>query len=181
MHKRDKLFLILFPAGIVLCVLIVLAIKLSADLEKKRWADMPAIPVTFDTIASHKGDKVSIEGEILVGSGFPGVNECGCDECNNIEEYRNCYRLELTSVDYDPTHPRVCLDMYDTTQDKKEPNHFYLPMFFDDPGQFRIYTNDGQELTKGDPIRVIGFVCDVLEGNDIVRVYMCVMAIETVE
>ncbi|MHC1740367.1 MAG: hypothetical protein AB9897_04575 [Anaerolineaceae bacterium] len=181
MHKRDKLFLILFPTGIVLCVLIVLAIKLSADLEEKRWADIPAISVTFDTIASHEGDKVSIEGKILVGSGVSEVDECGCDECNNIEKYRSCYRLDLTSVgDYDPTEPRVSLDMYNTTQDKREPNHFYLPIFFD-PGEFRIYTNDGQELTEDDPIRVIGFVCDVLEGNGIVRVYMCVMTIEAAE
>jgi hypothetical protein len=180
MHKRDKLFLILFPTGIVLCVLVVLAIKLSADLEEKRWADMPAIPVTFDTIASHEGDKVSIEGEIMVGSGVSEVEECGCDECNNIDEYRSCFSLDLTSVDYDPTDPWVYLDMYDTTQDNREPNHFYLPMFFD-PGEFRIYTNDGQELTEDDPIRVIGFVCDVSEYNGIVSVYMCVMAIEAVK
>ncbi len=180
MHKRDKLFIILFPTSIVLCVVIVLAIKLSADLEEKRWADMPAIPVTFDTIASHEGDKVSIEGEISVGSGVSEVGECGCEECNNIEKYRSCFRLDLTSVDYDPADPQVHLDMYDTTQDKREPNHFYLPMFFD-PGEFRIYTNDGQELTEDDPIRVIGFVCDVFESNDMVYVYMCVMAIEAVK
>jgi hypothetical protein len=58
--------------------------------------------------------------------------------------------------------------------------NFYLPWFFD-PGEFRIYTNDGQELTEDDPIRVIGFVCEVFESNDMVYVYMCVMAIEAVK
>jgi hypothetical protein len=180
MHKRDKLILILFPTGVVLCVLIVLAIKLSADLEKKRWADMPAIPVTFDTIASHLGDKVSIEGKILVGSGFAGTNECGCEECDNIKEIGVCYHLPLVPLVYDSADPWVILSMYESRQ-ANEPNTFDLPMFFYDPSEFRIYTNNGQELTHDDPIRVIGFVCDILEGNDIVRVYMCVMAIEAAE
>jgi hypothetical protein len=180
MHPRDKLFLILFPTSIVLCALIVLAIKLSADLEKKRWADMRAIPVTFDTIASHEGDKVSIEGKILVGSGFAGTNECGCEECDNTQDIGVCYHLPLVPLVYDSTHPWVILSMYESRQ-ANEPNTFDLPMFFSDPSEFRIYTNDGQELTHDDPIRVIGFVCDVLEYNDKVDVYMCVKAIEPVE
>lgn len=176
MHPRDKLFLILFLVSIVLCALFVIAIKLN----ERRVAQTPAIPVTFDTIASHEGEKVSIEGEIVVGSGVSGSHECGCDLCKiNNDTYGSCYRLDLVSVgDYDPTETQVSIYMYDTTQ--REPNHFSLSIYFE-PGEFRIYTNSGQELTEDDPIRVIGFVCSVYEGNGYVYVDMCVKAIEAVE
>jgi hypothetical protein len=179
MHPRDKLFLILFPVSIVLCALFFIAIKLN----ERRVAQTPAIPVTFDTIASHKGEKVSIEGRIVIGATVSGSNECGCDLCKiNNDTYRSCFRLRLLSAgDYDPTRPVVYIYMYDTTEDKREPNHFSLSMYYE-KGEFRVYTNNGQEFTEDDPIRVIGFVCSVLEGNDgVVHVDMCVKAIEAVE
>jgi len=190
MTTKDKLVLIL-ALGFVVCLgLAVIYAIVSSNLEEKRLADMPVIPVTFDTIASHKGEKVSIEGEVLLGLGVPEVENCGCELCEYPEELSSCYRLTLTSLNYDPTLPFVEFDLLGTTLQKKQPNHFYLPYFFE-AGDFRIYTNNGQELTEEDPIRVVGFVCKVLDEGETfeaggiehssTEVYMCVIRIEAVK
>ena len=180
MTTKDKLLLFLIFGGLLLCVLVVAGSLISNNLEEKRLAEMPAIPVTFETIASHVGDKVSVVGEIIVESGYRSVEECGCDECNNREKYGSCYSLWLSSLDYDPDLPDINFYLYETTLEAKEPNHFYLPMSYQS-SDFRIYTYDGQELTEDDPIRLIGFVCFVDEGEIATDVYMCDIRLAAVD
>lgn len=151
-------FFIIFPV-VCLGALFVL-------LDLNSWLPArPSLPVTFDTIANHEGDRVSIDGRFRLG-GIAITPNCGCGG--------SCADLEFVPWgDSSPVTVLVALDITYT----QEPNHFYLPDFYTDE-DFKIYTNEGQELGYLDVIRVIGTVRMVGQVNGSTRVYLCPTQIE---
>jgi len=154
------LFFVIFPV-VGLGTLFVL-------LNLDSWlAARPSLPVTFDTIASHEGDKVSIDGRFRLG-GIAITSNCQCGG-------GPCADLEFVSGDDSSRQATVLVELAITYT--QEPNHFYLPDFYTDE-DFKIYTNEGQALGYQDVIRVIGTVRDVGQANGNTTVYLCPTQIE---
>ena len=147
-------------ALVLLLVVFAAAYELvSNEIHKRRSAE----PVTFSTIASHKeGDKLSIEGRITFGSSVT------CNSSGICTLY-----LEPTTGSTDP-NLFVVLWMAETTPRQAEPNSFYLPMFFEDKSDFRLYTDDGRELKVEDPVRITGTVHKVTHEDGKTSVYIVV-------
>jgi hypothetical protein len=171
--KRTKIILLIV---FLLPLLFVGVILLSGYLDKKRVADLPVIPVTFETISNHEEDKVSIDGRISLGLAVSCDHECDCNDNHS------CCVLDFAPLDQTIGNDDIDVDLYlqMTTLDAKKPNNFYLPYYFE-PDEFRIYTNDGQVLTIDDAIRVIGLVEGVGTHQESTYVYICVLEIEAGE
>jgi hypothetical protein len=123
------------------------------------------VPVTFETIADHQGEKVVIEGVIDLGS---SVN-CSNTTCS----------LPLQPEDrHDTGDLIVILWVVETTESEASPNCFALPDVYD-PKEFRIYTDDGQTLALEDPIRVTGEVDHIGDTGLHTAVYVDVDTIES--
>jgi hypothetical protein len=128
-------------------------------------AIQPPVPVTFETIADHQGEKVVIEGVIDLGS---SVN-CSNTTCS----------LPLQPEDrHDTGDLIVILWVVETTESEARPNCFVLPDVYD-PEELRIYTDDGQTLALEDPIRVTGVVDHTSDTGLHTAVYVDVDTIES--
>ncbi len=137
-------------------------------LNLNSWlAARPSLPVTSDTIASHEGDKVSIDGRFRLG-GIAITPNCQCGG-------GSCADLEFVPEGDSSRDVTVLVELAHTYT--QEPNHFYLPDFYTDD-DFKIYTDEGQELGDQDVIRVIGTVRDVGQANGRTTVYLCSSKIE---
>lgn len=131
----------------------------SNEIHRRKTAE----PVTFSTIASHEeGDKLSIEGRITFGSSVT------CNSSGICTLY-----LEPITGSPDPGL-FVVLWMAETTPREAEPNSFYLPMFFEDKSDFRLYTDDGRELRIEDPVRITGTVHKITHEEAETSVYIIV-------
>jgi hypothetical protein len=132
-------------------------------LEKARTV----IPATYDTVASHEDEKISILGRLSPGSSVSSSTSCSCGggTCSDLD----LIPLETEGSDYIFDDLEVYVEMKITYS--AEPGHFYVPSSYTYE-DFRVYTTDGQELKDNAAIRVIGTVEYVVEqyGKTIVKI-----------
>jgi hypothetical protein len=178
MMGNIKYVFLFFGALILLFGIFVIVVFTMSRNEQNRLASLPIIPVTFDTITSHDEDKVSLEGEVLLG------NSVSCEfreTCGGSRDEATVCPLRFGPTenlsDFYDRHLNVYLEINETSLTEKESNSYYLSYFFD-PDEFRLFTNDGRELTLDDPVRVVGIVSYVKESNGATDVYLCVSTIE---
>lgn len=158
----------------ILFLLLVFLLFLEVGLpliEKSK----PIIPVTFDTIASHGGEKVSIQG--LINPGI-AVSSKSCD-CSN----GTCSDLELVPPDTEGSgwifdDLEVYVELQSTYS--AQPGHFYLPSSYNYE-DLKIYTSAGQELSYNDAIRVIGDVRYIYEQGEKTILWICPYQIQAGE
>lgn len=128
----------------------------------------PVITVTFDTIANHEDEKVSIQGRLSPGRSVSASNSCNCSGgwCSNLD----LLPLETEGTDSIFDDLEVYVEMKST--DSAEPGHFYLPYSYtyDD---LKIFTSDGQVLGYKDAIKVIGTVEYVVDLYGTTSVKIC--------
>ncbi len=143
-------------------------------LEKAK----PVIPVTFETIASHEDEKISIQGRFYLGSSVSSSDFCPCPRNG-----QSCYHLELIPLrteeyDWISDNLEVYIELEDTIS--AEPGHFYLPYSYTDE-DFRIVTSAGQTLKIDNAIRVIGTVEYVSKQGENSIVKICPYQIQAGE
>ncbi len=177
MAKTKYVFIFL---GVLLLLfgIFVVVVYLGSRNEQDQIANLPVIPVTFDTITSHDGDKVSLAGRVLLGN---SVNCEYRETCADSSDKAIVCPISFGPVgdlaDFYDRHLNVFLEIPGTSMTEKEPNSYYLPDFFD-RDEFRLFTDAGQELTLDDPVRVVGIISYVEESGGATYVYLCVTRIE---
>jgi hypothetical protein len=156
-----------------LTIILVILLLASAYLVFVVWgipllqkAGTP-IPVTYDTVASHEDEKISIQGRLSPGFSVSSSTSCSCGggTCSILD----LIPLETEGSDYIFDDLEVWVELKITFS--AEPGRFYLPSSYTYE-DLRIYTTDGQELKHDDAIRLIGNVEFVIEqdGKTIVKI-----------
>ncbi len=168
--------------GLILLVGIFIGVVfLLKTIEENRKASLPVIPVTFENISDHEGDKVSIEGEILLGSYVDCDFIYSCFEPYDQESVCPLNFGPLGELgDFFDLNMDVYLEIKETTKGNKEPNTYDLPFSYKYE-DLKIITNDGRVLTEDDPLRVEGIVTNVERTGDHTYVYICVSTIDAGE
>lgn len=174
LNEIKRTIIVLLIVLVPLSALLLFIVVVQPRLEKAK----PVIPVTFETIASHEGEKISIQGRFYLGSWVSSSDFCPCPDNEHL-----CYHLELLPLrteeyDWISDNLEVSIELDDTYS--AEPGHFYLPGSFTDE-DFSIYTSSGQELKIDNAIRVIGTVDDVYEYDEETIVRICPYQIQAGE
>ncbi len=131
-YENKRTIIVLLIVSVPLLALLLFIEVVQPRLEKAK----PVIPVTFETIASHEGEKISIQGRFYLGSWVSSSDFCPCPDNEHL-----CYHLELIPLmteeyDWISDNLEVSVELEDTYS--AEPGHFYLPGSFTDE-DFRIY------------------------------------------
>jgi hypothetical protein len=168
-RRQLVVILVLFLLCMVLAFYFLVGIPM---LEKAR----AVLPVTFETIASHEKEKVSIQGRFWLRSSLSSSTTCSCGGgwCSDIE----LIPLETEGSGWISDDLEVNVELRSTYS--AEPGHFYLPSSYTDE-DFRMYTSAGQELKIDSAIRVIGEVKYVYKQGEKTIVQLCPDVIEAGE
>ena len=172
-YENKRTIIVLLIVSVPLLALFLFIVVVQPRLEKAK----PVIPVTFETIASHEDEKISIQGRFYLGSWVSSSDSCSCGEhhwCSDLE----FVPLRAEGHDWISDNLEVYVELEDTIS--AEPGHFYLPYSYTDE-DFRIVTSAGQTLKIDNAIRVIGTVEYVSKQGENSIVKICPYQIQAGE